>query len=232
MEALSPTMASTGSIGITRPMKKVTQVRPRKVRRTDQSKRQTRRTGPATRRAHSPSVTAAGAATITMGELSLRDRTIAIDVLEEPGLEAFHIRTRLDLVRVLEHDHERARVRNRLLQGRVLGLALFGIDFLGGRQRLLGELGNIPMRSPGERLDLRRVAVVVVMREGVGVAVRVEIVRRPAVQHHLVLAGAEGLQLLLELDLDELELDAGLTHGLLHRLGDIGPWRQIRCGEL
>ena len=54
-EALSPTMASTGSIGITRPMKKVTQVSPRKVSATENSSSQ-RRDGWAPARRRTPSV--------------------------------------------------------------------------------------------------------------------------------------------------------------------------------
>ena len=46
-------MASTGSIGMTRPMKKVTQVSPRNVSATENSTLMTRRMGPARRRTHS-----------------------------------------------------------------------------------------------------------------------------------------------------------------------------------
>src|SRR5713226_4354174 len=118
-------MASTGSIGMTRPMKKVTQVRPRKVSATEKSSLPTYRTGPASRRTR-PSFAVAGNA------LLLRDGAIEVEILEETGLEAFHIGARGDLVGVLEHDHERAVIRDLLLQRGVFGLALLGVDLLGG----------------------------------------------------------------------------------------------------
>ena len=58
-------MASTGSIGMMRPMKKVTQVSPRKVSATENSRLMTRRMGPAMRRTHSLGADAAAVAALT-----------------------------------------------------------------------------------------------------------------------------------------------------------------------
>src|SRR5271157_3705226 len=86
-EALSPTMASTGSIGMMRPMKKVTQVSPRKVSATEDNMLATRRMGRATRKTHPSFVIAAVVAVALTPTVSgLRDRPEEVEVLDNARL--------------------------------------------------------------------------------------------------------------------------------------------------
>src|SRR5271167_4919529 len=114
-------MASTGSIGMMRPMKKVTQVSPRNVSATENTRLMTRRMGPASRRTHSLGARTSGAdtsaAVVLMGVGScLRNRPVEIEVFDDAGLVAMHGHPRGNLVGRLEHDDERPLVGHRLLQ--------------------------------------------------------------------------------------------------------------------
>src|SRR5436305_1708978 len=121
-------MASTGSIGMTRPMKKVTQVRPRNVNATESSRFPRWRMVPTRRRPHPSFAIAATWAATAGDEPSLRDGAIEVEILEEAGLEALHVSARSDLVGILEHDDERPLVGHLLLKCGVFGLPLLGVD--------------------------------------------------------------------------------------------------------
>src|SRR5262245_27755699 len=96
-------MASTGSIGTTRPIKKVTQVNPRKVSATENSRLTTRRMGPARHRTHLSGADTAAVPAVTGDKLCLGDRPEEVEVLDKARLVALDVAARGDLVGRLEH---------------------------------------------------------------------------------------------------------------------------------
>src|SRR5215469_8934350 len=108
-------MASTGSIGTMRPMKKVTQVNPRNVSATDSSTLRIRRMGPATCRTHSFGEDLAAVVALTCDASRLDYGPEEVLIFDNTGLVALHIHPRGDLVGRLEHDDERSGVCHQLL---------------------------------------------------------------------------------------------------------------------
>src|SRR3954454_2826506 len=98
---------------MTRPITKVTQVRPRKVSITENSSPARWRRTATVRRAAALSTRAGGTAAVTDKQAPppppplLHDRAVEVEVLEDAGLEASHAGPRRHLVGVLEHDDER-----------------------------------------------------------------------------------------------------------------------------
>src|SRR5215211_2621847 len=180
-------MASTGSIGITRPMKNVTQVSPRKVSATENRLRAARLArllaNPQARCPRPPRAEVADAAVNVSG---LPDGAVEVQVLGDAGVEPGRRRAPRHLVVVLEHEDVRALVGHLLLQPRVLLGAFLGVELLRRGEHLLGDVGDEPLVAPGDRLALRRVGVVVIVHEAVGVGVRIEIVRTPGEHGDLV----------------------------------------------
>src|SRR5262245_58970164 len=131
-------MASTGSIGTMRPMKKVTQVSPRKVSATDNSILRTRRMGPVIRRTHSFGVDSATVTALTGEESRFGYGPEEILILNDSRLVALHIRPGGNLVGRLEHDDEWSIVGHLLLQLLIHRLALLGVGLLRRRLRLGG----------------------------------------------------------------------------------------------
>src|SRR6267154_4184457 len=120
-------MASTGSIGITRPIKKVTQVSPRKVSTTENRLRAARLVRllarPQARRPPPAPAGAPDAAPCVAGALNasrLPDGAVEVQILGDAGVEPGRRRAPRHLVVVLEHEDVRAVVRHLLLQRRVL----------------------------------------------------------------------------------------------------------------
>src|SRR5216684_3255158 len=165
-------MASTGSIGITRPMKKVTQVSPRKVSATENRLRAVRLARPQARCPPPARAGAADAAPCVAEALNasrLPDGAVEVQILGDAGVEPGRCRAPRHLVVVLEHEDVRALVRHLLLQRCVLLGAFLGVQLLRRGQHLLGDVGDEPLVAPGYWLALRRVGVVVVVREAVSV---------------------------------------------------------------
>src|SRR6266851_10368108 len=149
-------MASTGSIGITRPMKKVTQVSPRKVSTTENRLRaallarllarpQARCPPPARAPDDDPCVAEA------LNASGLPDSAVEVQVLGDAGAESGRCRAPRHLVVVLEHEDVRALVRHLLLQRCVLLGAFLGVQLLRRGQHLLGDVGDEPLVAPGYR---------------------------------------------------------------------------------
>src|SRR5258707_8723594 len=127
-------MASTGSIGITRPMKKVTQVRPRKVSPTENRLLATRLArllarpqarGPPPARAGAPD--GAPCVADSLNASGLPDGAEEVQVFGDAGAEPCRRHAPRHLAVVLEHADVRALVRDLLLPRGVSLGALPGI---------------------------------------------------------------------------------------------------------
>src|ERR1700730_6845093 len=140
-------MANTGSIGITRPMKKVTQVSPRKVSPTENrllaarlakllARPQARGAPPA--RAGAPDGPPCVADSLNAS--GLPDGAEEVQVLGDAGAVPGRRHAPRHLAVVLHDEDVRALVRHHLLQRGVSLGALAGIQLLGRGQHLLGEV--------------------------------------------------------------------------------------------
>src|SRR5688572_4909949 len=152
-------MAITGSMGTTRPMKKVTAARPRSVVIRTMTNwatflREERRA------LACPPLRFMTAETIEASVLlRLGDVVVAEGRTED---EVVHVLAHGGDFRLLQEDHERAVVENRLLKLLVHLRALLAITLHHGSAGLGGQRARIPGIAPGERLRLRIVRVVVV----------------------------------------------------------------------
>ena len=178
----------TGSIGTTRPMKKVTATRPRRVVASTMTNwatflRKERRALPCP---PPPFMTAeAIEMSVLLGLVTRRCRS-----KDGPRTKSSTFLRTAATSDLLQEDHERAVVENRLLQFLVHRGALLGVTLHHGGAGLGRQRARIPGIAPCEGLCLRIVRVVVVGREGVGVGVRVLVVRAPVADIDVVLAGA------------------------------------------
>ena len=101
---------------------------------------------------------------------------------------------------------------------------LLQVRFLDRRRGRRGHLRNIPGGAPGQLAgQLRFVGVVGVMREGVGIGMRVGIVRPPGADIDVELAGAVFGQGLLAGALGDFDVDPDLPEGVLQGLRDLDP---------
>src|SRR5690606_6433061 len=224
--ARSPTIASAGSMGTTRPMKKVTASRPRKVVTTVSRKPRIARP-----RRLARLLPRQGFALLSvMAKVSYR--SVLGDGMDEIGIEARAELVVLQLVRIarnlglLEDDDIGPPRQHFLLQFLVDRSALVGVLFEQRGLRLLAELFRVPGIAPGERLVGALVGIIGIIGESIGIRVRIEIVRAPLADIHVVLAGTVLGQRLLAVARDDLQRNAGLRQGLLeifgnprHRLG-------------
>src|SRR5712675_1079355 len=151
-------MASTGSIGITRPMKKVTQVSPRKVSPTENRLLAARLAKLlASPQARAPPPARAGApdgapcVADSLNASGLPDGAEEVQVFGDAGIVAGRCRAPRHLEVVLEHEDVRAVIRHLLLQRGVLLGAFRGVELLGRGQHLLGDVGDEPLVAPGDR---------------------------------------------------------------------------------
>ncbi|EGE57244.1 hypothetical protein RHECNPAF_4460014 [Rhizobium etli CNPAF512] len=147
---------------------------------------------------------------------------------DEIGIEA---RTQLEVLQVLaiaghlgllEDDDEGAVGEELLLDILVHGSALLTVAL---KQRGLGflvEFRRFPGVAPGERLHRAGIGIVGVAGEGVGIGIRVEIVRAPVADIDVVGAGAIFGQRLLAVARDDFQLYASLRQRLLHGFSDTG----------
>src|SRR5579859_6052791 len=122
-----------------RPMKKVTQVRPKKVSATDSSILRARRMGPVMRRTHSFDVGSAAVTALMNDRSRFGYGPEEILILDDARLVALYAHPRGNLVGRLEHDDEWPIVGHLLLQFLIHRLALLGVGLLRRRLRLGGD---------------------------------------------------------------------------------------------
>src|SRR5260221_7657063 len=186
-------------------MRKVASSRPKRVSRTETARR---------------SAVAAPRSTLGDAGIAVLGRAGA----DEKAVGGGGMRGGLD---ELEHEGEGRRLLMRALERAVKGSAALDIALGhgGGDLRVHRRIG--PGIAPGRRLFLRRVGIVLVEGESLGIAVRVRIVGSPFAEEDVVMAGAGLGEGLLALARDDGEHDPRLRKPRLHRLLPFTPGRGL-----
>src|SRR5215216_6560083 len=112
---------------MTRPMQKVTMVRPKKVRASDASSRSRWRKNAGSRDRRAPAVGSAGVVVTAGKRVLLLYKAIVDGVVSRSGHEPIDVFVACDLFRALEHDHEWPVLLQHELEIEIHLLALLGI---------------------------------------------------------------------------------------------------------